>query len=122
MVEGGFERGKAYKCTFKGDLGESSITVVAQSTSMINCGEGPTKPISKDFNIETGTCTLVITQGSDNVPGNAASKVTYYVCGGDSKDFLVDCVSGCALNSNDPLGRSGQQAFTNPGISPSCTQ
>ena len=82
MVEGAFEKGKSYTCTFKGDVGESSTTVNAQSTTTLNCGEGPTKVISKDFSTDRGTCTLVITQGSDNVPGSAAKTVTYYVCAG----------------------------------------
>ena len=59
-VEGAFEKGKTYKCTYKGDLGETSNTVVAQSSDTLDCGTGPGKQISKDFKDGVGKCTLVV--------------------------------------------------------------
>ena len=115
-VEGAFEKSKIYKCTWKGDKGEHSNTVLSDSATLLKCGTGPTKIISSDVKGGKGTATLVITQGTSNVPGTPdASKVTYYACANLVSDFMLDCDTGCALEGS--AARGGQASFTSVGKS-----
>lgn len=96
-VTGVFVKGKSYKCTFKGNKGESSNTVTAQSTTTLACGEGPTNAISSDFTSFMGYATLQVTQGSTDLPGTPdARRVKYTACGssGFNSDYVFHCESG----------------------------
>ena len=110
-VTGAFEKGKAYKCIFRGDRGETSNTVVAQSTDTLLCGAGPTKQISSWYSEGAGKATLVIMQGSDTLAGTAAAKnIMYYTC--TAGDFVADCMSGCPITNI-----AGQKEYTSAGTS-----